>query len=53
MFNCIEKTAEIIPLCINSLLIRDSDLHTRSTKYANCNLVCPRFKCKNDVTTCQ
>ena len=48
-----------MPAYITRLLIRISDLHSRNTRYANYNLVCPKFKRKLDggktfnVTTCQ
>ena len=48
-----------MPAYIIRLLTRISDLHSRNTRYANYNLVCPKFKRKLDggktfnVTTCQ
>ena len=47
------------PVYITCLLICYSDLHSCNTRYANYNLVCPKFKHKLDgsktftVTTCQ
>lgn len=47
------------PACITRLLTRYSDLHSRSTRYANHILVCSKLKRKLDggktfsVTTCQ
>ena len=32
------------PEYINDLLIRNSDIHNRSTRFCNINLRCPRFK---------
>ena len=54
-----ERPRGEMPEYITRLLIRISDLHSRNTRYANYNLVCPKFKRKLDggktfnVTTCQ
>ena len=54
-----ERPRGEMPEYITRLLTRISDLHSRNTRYANYNLVCPKFKRKLDggktfnVTTCQ
>ena len=48
-----------MPAYITRLFTRIGDLYSRNTRYANYNLVCPKFKRKLDggktfnVTTCQ
>ena len=54
-----ERPRGEMPAYITRLLTRISDLHSRNTRYAYYNLVCPKFKRKLDggktfnVTTCQ
>ena len=37
-----------VPSYITNLLMLNSDLHSRKTRYSNFNLVCPRFKYESD-----
>ena len=43
-----ERLRGEMPAYITRLLTRISDLHSRNTRYANYNLVCPKFKRKLD-----
>ena len=34
--------------CLDSFLVRNSDIHSRNTRYSNFNLICPTFKRKTE-----
>ena len=34
----------ITPSYLNSLLVRNSEIHNRATRYSNINLICPKYK---------
>ena len=36
-------------IIINSLLIRNADVHSRERRHGDCNLVCPCFKRETEV----
>ena len=36
----------ITPIYLNSLLVRNSEIHNRATRHSNINLVCPKYKRK-------
>ena len=37
-----------MPIYLNSLLVRNSDIHNRATRLSNINLVCPKYKRKTE-----
>ena len=38
----------ITPIYLNSLLVRNSEIHNRATRHSNINLVCPKYKRKTE-----
>ena len=38
----------ITPIYLNSLLVRNSEIHNRATRHSNINLVCPKYKLKTE-----
>ena len=38
----------ITPIYLNSLLVRNSEIHNRATRHSNINLVCPKYKQKTE-----
>ena len=38
----------ITPSYLNSLLVRNSDIHNRATRNSNINLLCPKYKRKTE-----
>ena len=41
----------IKPIYLNSLLVRNSEIHNRATRHSNINLVCPKYKRKTEGRT--
>ena len=42
VYNC------ITPIYLDSLLVRNSEIHNRATRHSNINLVCPKYKRKTE-----
>ena len=38
----------ITPIYLNSLLVRNSEIHKQATRHSNINLVCPKYKRKTE-----
>ena len=38
----------ITPSYLNSLLVRNSEIHNRATRHSNINLICPKYKRKKE-----
>lgn len=47
-----KRNNDLTPTYINEMLIRNSDVHTRSTRHSGYNLVCPRYKRESEGGRC-
>ena len=37
-----------VPTYLTNFLIRNCKIHDKNTRYPNCNIICPKYKCMND-----
>jgi hypothetical protein len=47
-----KRNNDLTPTYINEMLIRNSGVHTRSTRHSGYNLVCPRYKRESEGGRC-